>query len=125
MYNIIKYRRVTVKNKGDLTMDFFTMASSQCGSHTYPKIDQRKIDLIKKALIDSGKVITGNNPWKIDVKMHGVVLDAVWNEEKNVLILSVASKNWYVPCSKIWQQVDPLINGINSIHHDEINRLLG
>ena len=96
------------------------MSKGKCGEHHYANINKEKIDAILKALKKSGAHITGNNPWDVDTKSHGVKLRGTWNEEKSTLAIIVTDKDFYVPCSKIWDTIDPLIHHISSLSSEEI-----
>ena len=85
------------------------LAASVCGSRTYPNIDQGKIDRMLLALRDNGATISGNNPWRVNVNQHGIVLGASWNEGSRELRVTVEEKNWYVPCGRIWKTIDDLM----------------
>jgi hypothetical protein len=94
--------------------------SSLCGEHNYGNITKVKIDEILKALKDKGALISGDNPWDVDVQNNGVKLRGTWNESTSTLSIIVTGKNFYVPCSKIWETIDPLINHISSLNDSEL-----
>ena len=93
---------------------------SLCGEHHYGNITKAKIGQILDALKKSGATITGNNPWDVDVHQHGIKLKGVWDETHQSLTISVTAKNFYVPCSKIWDTIDPLINHISGLSDREV-----
>jgi hypothetical protein len=86
-----------------------------CGEHHYGNITKVKIEQILIKLKEAGATITGNNPWDVDIHNHGVKLRGTWVEARLSLSIIVTAKNWYVPCSKIWENIDPLINHISSL----------
>ncbi len=75
----------------------------------YGNVDKAKVNRILDSLRNSGKSVSGNNPWKIDVKQHGVKLEGSWDEVRSNLHVRVTDKNFYVPYDKIWSTIDPLI----------------
>ena len=91
-----------------------------CGEHRYENISQAKINKILEQLKINGASITGNNPWLVDVNNSGVKLSGSWNQSTATLAVVVTDKSWYVPCSKIWDKIDPLINKIASLQDSEI-----
>jgi hypothetical protein len=93
---------------------------SLCGEHHYGNITKAKIDRILDELRKKGATITGNNPWDVDVHNNGVKLQGTWNESNSTLSIIVTGKNFYVPCSKIWETIDPLINHISGLHDSEL-----
>ncbi len=94
--------------------------SSLCGEHHYGNINKTKIDQILDQLKKNGATISGNNPWNVDVHNHGVKLQGTWNESNSTLTIIVTAKSWYVPCSKIWDTIDPLINHISSLQDKDV-----
>jgi len=96
------------------------MATSKCGEHHYGNITKAKIDAILEALRKSGSTVTGNNPWDVDVHQHGIKLQGTWTESSATLTIIVTDKDWYVPCSKIWEKIDPLISHISGLNDEEI-----
>lgn len=96
------------------------MSDGKCGVHTYSNINQARIDGILAALRSSGSTVTGNNPWNVDTHNHGVKLQGSWNAGTSVLSIIVTDKDWYVPCSKIWSTIDPLINHIGQVAEADV-----
>jgi hypothetical protein len=96
------------------------MANGLCGEHHYANITQAKIDAIMDALKKNGATITGNNPWDVDTHNNGVKLRGTWNSANLTLSIIVTDKNWYVPCSKIWDTIDPLINHISGLSDKDV-----
>jgi hypothetical protein len=94
--------------------------STNCGEHHYANITQVKINAIMDALRKNGATITGNNPWDVDTHNNGIKLRGTWNSSNLTLSIIVTDKNFYVPCSKIWETIDPLISHISSISDKEI-----
>ena len=96
------------------------MSNGKCGVHHYKNIDQAKIDAILKALKDNGATVTGNNPWNVDTHNHGVKLQGTWDQQASTLSIIVTAKDFYVPCSRIWDNIDPLINHISGLSAAEL-----
>lgn len=99
------------------------MSDGKCGTHTYPNIDQNRINAILQALRQSGSTVTGNNPWNVDTHNNGVKLQGSWNQATSVLAIIVTDKNWYVPCGKIWDTIDPLIRNVQQLAASELPAL--
>jgi hypothetical protein len=91
-----------------------------CGTHSYGNIDQTKIDAIITQLKSNGATVSGNNPWDVDTRNHGVKLQGAWSKKTSKLSVAVIDRNWYVPCTKIWDTVDPLIHYIQGLSAEEI-----
>ena len=80
------------------------------GTHTYTHITQARVDAILGALTAHGSIVTGNNPWFVDTKKHGVMLKGEWNELTQCLAITVTDADWYVPGSSVWENIDSLMN---------------
>lgn len=93
---------------------------TNCEERPYGNITKVKIDQILKALRDKGAAISGNNPWDVDTHNSGVKLRGEWNESTSILSVIVTDKDFYVPCSKIWDFIDPLIHHISSLSDSEL-----
>lgn len=91
-----------------------------CGEHHYGNVTKVKIDQILNKLKETGATISGNNPWDVNVQKHGIILRGTWVEASLSLSIIVTAKNWYVPCAKIWETIDPLINHISSLKDTEV-----
>lgn len=85
------------------------MSEGRCGAHEYGGIDRSRIEAIISALEENGSDVTGSNPWDVDTNNNGVVLRGTWNEAASTLTVIVTEKRMYVPCSAIWDAIDPLI----------------
>ena len=84
-----------------------------CGApHLYTNINEQKIKLIMDTLQKSGADITGKNPWNVDTNNHGIRLLGNWNALSSTLSVEVTHKSFFVPCSKIWEFLDPMIQKI-------------
>ena len=84
-----------------------------CGQpHSYPSIDKTKIDKIINALTSNGGHVQGTNPWVVDTNKHGIVLRGAWTESTSTLTVEVLKKDFFVPCSMIWEKIDPMIEQI-------------
>ncbi len=95
------------------------MSDGKCGAHHYANITKEKIEKMLAVLREQGFKVTGNNPWTINTNNNGVVLKGTWNESTSTLTVIVTEKNFYVPCSKIWDAIDPLINGLSTMELEE------
>jgi hypothetical protein len=84
-----------------------------CGIRNYDNIDRAKVNVILKALIDHGSLVLGNNPWNVDTRKHGVLLQGIWDEEASMLSLTVTDADWYVPREKIWENIDSLMQAVH------------
>jgi len=83
------------------------------GTHSYGNIDRLKMDTIIDALATHGSIVTGNNPWSIDTKKHGVRLQGDWKEETATLDITVTAADWYVPGKTLWENIDSLMSQVN------------
>lgn len=97
------------------------MADGKCGEHHYANITQAKVNAIMDALKKSGYNVTGNNPWDVDTKQYGVKLRGTWNSANLTLSIIVTDKWAIVPCNKIWEKIDPLINHISSLSDKDLD----
>lgn len=88
--------------------------------HHYKNITRQKIDAMLKALKDSGAVISGDNPWEIDTRQSGVKLRGRFNEAESKLEVTVLGRDWYVPRSMVWQQIDVLMRHVQALPDVEI-----
>lgn len=87
-----------------------------CGApHTYQNIDDGRMNKILTGLKDSGAMVAGTNPWTVDTQKHGVKLKGSLDTTSRNLSVEVIDKNFYVPCSQIWDTIDPLINNTQTI----------
>ena len=96
------------------------MSKGKCGAHHYGNIDQAKVEAIISKLKATGSTVTGNNPWNVDTHNHGVKLQGTWDKASSTLTVIVTDKDWYVPCSKIWDTIDPLIHHISQLSAAEM-----
>lgn len=84
-----------------------------CGDpHIYDNISELKINMIIDTLKTNGAEVNGSNPWNVDTNNYGIKLIGKWNSETNTLSVEVKDKNFLVPCNKIWENLDPMINKI-------------
>lgn len=97
------------------------MSNGKCGVHHYANISQAKIDQILDALRKNGSTVTGNNPWNVDTHKFGIKLQGTWDSGSQTLSIIVTDKDFFVPCSKIWDTIDPLINHISSMSDKELH----
>ena len=96
------------------------MSDGKCGVREYKNIGERKIGQIITELKNHGNTVTGDNPWDVDVGQHGVKLQGTWDEASSALRIIVTAKNWYVPCGKIWEQIDPLMQHVEGTEESEL-----
>jgi len=73
-----------------------------------------------RALQNNGAVISGDNPWEIDTRQSGVKLRGQLNEAESNLEVTVVGRDWYVPCSMVWQKIDGLMHHIQAVPEVEI-----
>jgi hypothetical protein len=88
------------------------MRSGKCGVQTYPNITQQKMNFILNALSNDGATVTGSNPWFVDTHKFGVRLEGNWNEDTHILTIIVTDKNFLIPCTQIWNSIDPLLQQV-------------
>ena len=81
-------------------------------TRNYGGIDHAKIDIMIRELSEGGAIITGNNPWHINTRHHGVILTAEWNETASTLVVSIAHSGWFVPRQRVWSILDELIGNV-------------
>lgn len=87
-----------------------TQRNMSCGApHHYPNINDRKIKQIIEVLTKNGAVISGENPWKVDTNNFGVKLVGTWEVDSSSLTVEVTDKSFFVPCDKIWENLDTMI----------------
>ncbi len=79
------------------------------GTHNYANISRTKVYALLDKVIAHGSHVTGNNPWIIDAKEHGVLLKCAWNEETLTLEITVTDANWYVTRKAVWQHIESLM----------------
>lgn len=91
-----------------------------CGEHHYGNITKIKIDQILEQLKQNGAIISGNNPWDVDTQKMSIKLQGTWVEGTSTLSITVTEKGWIVPCSKIWDTIDPLINHVSSLQDAQV-----
>lgn len=96
------------------------MSDGKCGAHHYANITQEKITRMLDELKKQGFKVSGNNPWTIDTNKFGIVLQGTWNEATSTLTIIVTAKSFLVPCSRIWAEIDPLINGLTGMEAHEM-----
>lgn len=96
------------------------MSDGKCGVHSYANITQDKINKMLAELKQQGFSVTGSNPWTINTNKYSVVLQGTWVELTSTLSVIVTDKSFLVPCSKIWDTIDPLINGLSNMSDEEM-----
>ena len=80
---------------------------------TYPKVVRQSVDAMLNELMKNGAKITGNNPWFVDTLQSGVKLRGEWSEDASTLSVTLIGKEWYVPSSRIWETIEPLMSQLN------------
>ncbi len=83
-----------------------------CGKRTYDNIDRSHVDTILKSLIKHGSTVSGQNPWDVETKSHGVCLRGEWNQEMSKLTITVTDADWYVTKKKIWENIESLMRHV-------------
>lgn len=81
-------------------------------THTYDNIGRTKVQTILKALTDSGSRISGDNPWSVDTRNHGVKLRGDWDETARILTITITASDWYVPRKAVWEKIDALMRNV-------------
>ena len=85
-----------------------------CGDpHHYSNINSDKINLIIGTLKKNGASVQGENPWMVDTNNFGIKLVGTWDAASERLSVEVTDKSFFVPCNKIWEQLDPMIQKIS------------
>ena len=97
------------------------MSNGKCGLQRYANISEAKINKILDALRDNGSTVTGSNPWTVNTNKFGVRLQGTWDSSSQTLSIIVTGKDFFVPCSQIWDTIDPLVNHISSMSDAELN----
>jgi hypothetical protein len=86
----------------------------------YGSITRKKVDVMLRALQSDGAAISGDNPWEVDTHRSGVKLRGQLNETASYLEVTVVDRDWYVPCSMVWQQIDALMRRVQTLPDVEI-----
>jgi hypothetical protein len=82
------------------------------GTRSYENINRAKMETIINTLTAHGSIMTGNNPWSIDTRKHGVRLQGDWNEQTSTLDITVTDADWYVPSKTLWENIDSLMGRV-------------
>jgi hypothetical protein len=83
---------------------------SDYSTHRYENIDRGNVDELLRALRQNGAAVSGDNPWEVDTHLSGVKLRGRLNEGASNLEVTVVDRDWYVPCSMVWQKIDELVH---------------
>lgn len=83
------------------------------GTHSYGNVSRTRVDAILDELIAHGSLVTGNNPWIVDTKKHGVLLKGEWSEATLTLAITVTNADWYVTRKAVWENIDSLMRHIH------------
>ncbi len=84
-------------------------------ARNYAGIDHTKIDMMMRELSEGGAIVTGNNPWHVNTRRHGVILKAEWNETASTLVVSITHSSWFVPRQRVWGILDELISNVQRL----------
>lgn len=90
------------------------MSDGQCGARTYDGFNQAKIDAVIAKLRESGATVSGANQWNVETGKHGVNLQGTWDGTAKLTVI-VTDKNFYVPCSKVWDTLDGILTHIGEL----------
>lgn len=93
-----------------------------CGTRQYSNITQAMIDAALAEMRRQQMLINGNNPWDINTNTHGIKLNASWNAATLELTIIVTDKNWYVPCSRIWDTIDSLVPHVQGLSDEVLTK---
>ncbi len=88
--------------------------STTCGIHAFGNMTKEKMDQLVFQLRRQGATILAEKPLIVTGFNHGVVLEGEWDEVRNILSISIRDKNWYVPCFKVWDEVDPVMRRVSA-----------
>lgn len=86
-----------------------------CDQRTYDGITKFRIGVVLQRLGEQGATVTGDNPWDADTHRSGVKLHGSWDEASSVMTVAVADKDFYVPCGKVWDAIEPLIREVQAL----------
>lgn len=109
-----------LRDKAGINLLAAAEGNSLCGTHVYGPFSQAQINAMLQTLRDKGFEVRGNNPWVIDTHNHGVILQGSWDPTSGMLSVIVTAKDWYVPCSKIWNAIDPILHHISTLSIEEV-----
>jgi len=89
----------------------------QCGIRSYARVSAQVKDQLLTKLHGEGMSVTGNNPWDLDTRQHGVKLRAVWDARAQELKLVVTTgKVWgLISCPDIWEKIDPKLKEVGAV----------
>lgn len=76
---------------------------------SYPGITKTFISTMIHELAAGGVLVSGNNPWDIDTRLHGIKIKAEWQEQGSILSMSIIDRNWYVSHDDVWNAIDTLM----------------
>jgi hypothetical protein len=76
---------------------------------SYPGITTALISTMVHDLAAGGFRVSGNNPWDIDTRLHGIKIRAEWQERSSVLSMTITDRNWYVSHDDVWSAIDTLM----------------
>ena len=82
--------------------------------HRYGNIDRHKVDFMLTSLRQSGATVSGDNPWEVDTHQSGIRLMGQLDEGASILEITLVDRDWYVPCSMVWQKLDELVRDLQA-----------
>jgi hypothetical protein len=85
-----------------------------CGAKTYSGVTQATLKTILDTLHKDGATITGQNPWDVVTHEHGVEFRGTWDATAQTLIVEVTDSDFIVPCSSIWDALDPMLQNLGA-----------
>lgn len=83
-----------------------TLGRGNCGSRTYANVGDNTIQAILTALQQGGAVVTGDNPWDVDTRQHGVKLRGTWDPNSGMLVVEIVDSDFVAPCSRVVSAID-------------------
>jgi len=99
--------------------------SGGCGTRTYGNVTPQVIGAILRGLKDRGADVTGSNPWYAVTHDHGVEFRGTWDQAKQTLAIEVTDSDFYVPCGKVWEAIEPMLADQGAVPTASLERELG
>jgi hypothetical protein len=93
------------------------------GTHRYANVDRQKVDTLLGELRRWGAAVSGDNPWDVDTRRYGVKLRGRLNEAASKLEVTIVERDWHVPCSMIWRNIDDLVRRAQATQDVEIEEI--
>lgn len=79
----------------------------------YEGISADKVKVILDTLESEGCVITGQNPWTVEISTFNIVLQGEWDEPQQILAITLKTRPSFVPESVIWGRISGLIRQLD------------